>query len=60
MAPTIRNAKLITFTIMFETEEYETKDEAVFAVLYAIQNYEQDIDPRRIRWVDDDLISTDD
>lgn len=51
---------MITFTIMFETEEYETKDEAVFAVLYAIQNYEQDIDPRRIRWVGDDLVSTDD
>ena len=51
---------MMTFSIMFETEDYADKDEAVYAILNAIQNYEQDVDPRPIRWVGDDLISTDD
>ena len=46
-----------TFTIMFETEEYGDKDEAVYAILQAIQNYEEYHDNRTIRWVGDELVS---
>lgn len=46
-----------TFTVTFETEEYDSKDEAVYAILQAIQNYEEAQDSRTIRWVGDDLIS---
>lgn len=51
---------MTTFTITFETEDYETKDEAVYAVLNVIQIYEEQVDPRPIRWVGDDLVSIDD
>lgn len=46
-----------TFTIMFETEDYDSKDEAVYAILQAIQNYEELHDSRPIRWVGDELVS---
>lgn len=49
-----------TFTVMFETEDYADKDEAVYAILQAIQNYEEQVDPRAIRWVGDDLVSDSD
>ena len=48
-----------TFTIMFETEDYDTKDEAVYAVLAAIQAYEEFTDPRPIRWVGDEEVYND-
>lgn len=45
-----------TFTVTFETGEYDDKDEAVYAILQAIQNYEELVDPRPIRWVGDQEI----
>lgn len=44
-------------SVTFETDEYESKDEAVFAILDAIRGYESEVDPRPIRWIDDSLIS---
>jgi hypothetical protein len=48
-----------TFTVTFETEDYDDKDEAVYAILQAIQNYEELVDSRPIRWVGDQEIFTD-
>ena len=56
----LKGKTMRTFTIMFETEEYDSKDEAVYAILQAIQNYEETHDPRPIRWVGDDLVSESD
>lgn len=50
-------SKNIAFTITFEADGFEDKDEAVYAVLNAIQIYEEQVDPSRpIRWIGDDEI----
>lgn len=46
-----------TFTVTFESEGFEDHNEAVYAILQAIHNYEEQIDPTKpIRWVGDQLI----